>query len=169
MRMEAIAKITSSGYEVGVTAHGKFVIEGVDRLYDTAEQAAEAAERKEKAEQKNNQEKLALKAISGTGIETTITGIHAGHGTLLHSKAKEIEGKRDWLGGANYTGSIFPDTPEVRAIVAEKCELRRRTKAIDSILGDLVISDRPGIGQHEFLKKEYEDNLKKAKEARLPS
>ena len=112
------------GVEFNITEAYKFYCPSTKNYYGSYQELHDALERKEKTEEATKRKKLGLKTIDHRGVSRTITGIHAGHGSLIVSpKLERYADKKLW-----------PPVDWLRKAIEEKIALEKQVEILDTIL-----------------------------------
>lgn len=159
------AKAACFGIEFEVTEQWKFHVLSLEKTWDTYAEMRAGIEAAQKAIAASKREKLSLPVINTTdGKEFVITGIHAGHGSLVTIPKKERFGPRI---------ELVPREPWLLSAIAEMHQLRERADKIDSVIDEFQIQepDRFNVADHAnhvaALRKKFDEMTAKAKKTTL--
>lgn len=144
------------GLDFFINAYWNFEVPDLNKTFSSYKEMEQAVEREEKKIKQAKRVKLNLPVITQSGREYTITGVHAGHGTVLTSPQLEEEGRRG-------TKNIYVKTPWMKQAMEELAEARSRYELIESVIAQFKIEEkqnsswgtRQGDGTPEGLEKVY--------------
>jgi hypothetical protein len=148
-----------AGEKVTFNWNHKFVVAETGKVYDNAQAAKDAIDRRQADVAKIKKPVLALAAIDDAGKEYTVTGIHAGNNKLLTKPAHD-----------RWSMRLYAACPKVRRLVAEKMRLDAQVEVIKEELeskfkiNDSWPSIRPLSENYATLEKDYEAAIRKGKE-----
>lgn len=133
---------------------GHFHVDSTEKDYETAREAREAIERKQKQEAAVQKESISLPILDtsefkdGKPSKRVISGIHAGTGRKLYKPKREV-------GSYSSRGSLYPDVPWIEEAAAEEHRLRKQADRIHNVLSQYELSSDPYSSQGVNLPARY--------------
>ena len=141
-----------------VTDLWQFYVPDLNKSFPSYDEMELAILREEKKIKQARKVKLNLPVVTRSGNEYTITGVHAGHGTVLTTPPLKEEGRYS-------RPSMYVKTPWMRQAIGELAEAQARVKRIFAVISPFKIEEKQnsswgekqGDGTPEGLEKIYRD------------
>lgn len=141
--MEVLQAIEYGAYQIKLTGGYQFAVADDDdsRCFASLAEAKSWCDTQDKLEAAQAREKLSIAVVTGGLKGHVVTGVHAGHLSLMATPKLERYDSR----------SLYFDAPEVRALIAEKNRLRETAEAIDEYLKAFAISTA-SVGEYQSVR-----------------